>query len=192
MRKIVFVRTFILILVFVLVCTFVGCKDNSSVTSENKTSVIGEDITTSDTQDEIENTENYVPESDMQNEVVEDNADLEDTYSEEAEFENLLELTDENLLTTWEFFLGERNYYITLSKYNKMTYGCMITDTLYHLFMIDGKYSISGDEITFSYYYQGQDYIEKYKITLTDEYLFLTSIGNGATTLMGTYTDANK
>ena len=175
MKNIIFVRIGILALVFVLVCTFVCCKDDSSAISENETLLTEEDVTTSDIQDDI----------------YDDNAILENTYTEQTKLENQVELTEENLLTTWEMFVAERNYYIVLYPYNKMTYGCMITGTLYHIFMIDGKYSISGNKITFYYHFQGKDYTETYNIALSKEFLILSPIENGATTLLGMYANEN-
>ena len=175
MKNIIFVRIGILALVFVLVCTFVCCKDDSSAISENETLLTEEDVTTSDTQ----------------NEIYEDDPILENTNPEQIELENQVELTEENLLTSWEMFVAERNYYIILYPYNKMTYGCMITGTLYHIFMIDGKYSISGNKITFYYHFQGKDYTETYNIALSKEFLLLSPIENGATTLLGMYSNEN-
>ena len=168
-ENIIFVRIGVLTLVFVLVCALVGCKDDSSEISEIETLLTEEDVTTSDTQ----------------NEIYEDDTILEYTNPEQIELENQVELTEENLLTSWEMFVAERNYYIVLYPYNKMTYGCMITGTLYHIFMIDGKYSISGNKITFYYHFQGKDYTETYNIALSKEFLLLSPIENGATTLLG-------
>ena len=110
MKNIIFVRIGVLALVFVLVCALVGCKDDSSEISENETLLTEEDVTTSDTQ----------------NEIYEDDPILENTNPEQIELENQVELTEENLLTSWEMFVAERNYYIILYPYNKMTYlkGC--------------------------------------------------------------------
>ncbi len=107
------------------------------------------------------------------------------------QLENQIELTEENLTTTWDRIVDGKEYYITFERGGRITYGCMTEGTMHHEFMADGKYSISEKNITFNYTLDEKEYNETYSAQVSKEKLMLLQIKDGATALVGTYINEN-